>query len=170
MEQTLREIADSVAGDIIGDDQVIITGINSLDEASHGEISSFFDSRYEAQVKESKASALLVSEQIDLFQGPQVVVPDPKLAYAKVVGIFAPPLPRFPGISRDAILSETATFGENVSIHPMVSVGEGAVIGDNVTLFSGVFIGDRGRIGDMTVIYPGHSNRQTMAYGKEQDK
>ena len=38
---TVKEIADSVGGEIIGDDQILITGINSLEEASNGEISFF---------------------------------------------------------------------------------------------------------------------------------
>ena len=54
MELTLREIADSVGGDVIGDDKTVITGINSLDEASCGEISFFSDPRYRDSVKKQK--------------------------------------------------------------------------------------------------------------------
>jgi len=167
LERTLREIADSVEGEVLGDDQVVITGINSLDQASHGEISFFFNNRYRGGLKKTRASALLVSELIDLYPGPQVVVADPKLAYAKVVGIFAPPLTGFSGISHDAVLAETAIVGKNVSIHPMVYVGEGAALGDDVTLFSGVFLGDRVRVGDRTVIYPNVTIMHDCVIGSE---
>jgi UDP-3-O-[3-hydroxymyristoyl] glucosamine N-acyltransferase len=77
VEITLKEIADSIGGKVIGDDQISITGINSLEEASQREISFFSDSRYLESLKKTKASALLVSEVTDLYHGPQVVVSDP---------------------------------------------------------------------------------------------
>lgn len=154
IKQSLRELADFVGGEVIGDDQVLITGVNSLDKAADGDISFFLDSRLLEQVKETKASAILLSKAVDIFSGPQVVVPDPKLAYAKAASIFAPPIPGFPGISNNAIIDETSSIGDDASIYPMVYVGKEAVIGHGVTLFPGAFIGDRVRIGHGTVLYP----------------
>jgi UDP-3-O-[3-hydroxymyristoyl] glucosamine N-acyltransferase len=163
----LKEIADLVGGEVVGDDQVIITGINSLVEASQGEISFFADSRYKESLKETKASALLVSVVTDLYAGPQVVVPNPALAYARVATLFAPPLPRFPGISEKAFIHKSSKIGENVSIHPLVHVGEEAVIGDHTTLYPGVFVGDRVKIGNSTVIHANVSILHDCVIGKE---
>jgi UDP-3-O-[3-hydroxymyristoyl] glucosamine N-acyltransferase len=116
MEITLKEIADSIGGKVIGDDQILITGMNSLKEASHKEISFFSDSRYRESLKKTRASALLVSEMTDLFHGPQVVVSDPSLAYARVAGLFAPSVPRFSGISDGTTIHESSRIGEDVSI------------------------------------------------------
>jgi UDP-3-O-[3-hydroxymyristoyl] glucosamine N-acyltransferase len=163
----LKEIADLVGGEVIGDDQVIITGINSLLEASQGEISFFADPRFKESLKETKASALLVSAVIDLYAGPQVVVPNPALAYARVASLFAPPLPRFSGISEKAFIHKGARIGQDVSIYPFVHVGEEAVIGDHTTLYPGVFVGDRVRIGDSTLIYPNVSILHDCIIGNE---
>ena len=154
MALILREIADKVGGEVIGDDRVMITGIASLDEASDGDVSFFADPRYREVVKTTKAAALLVSKTVDFFHGPQVVVANPALAYAKVAGLFAPPIPKFSGLSPNAFVHESSEIGKNVSIYPMVYVGEGAVIGDNVTLFPGVFVGNGVKIGHDTLIYP----------------
>ena len=151
---TLKEIADLIRGEILGDSHVIISGINALDMASEGELSFFFDSRYRDMVKVTKASALIVSQPTDIYKGPQILVQDPKLAYARVAAFFAPQLPRFSGISKDANIDKTSSLGDNVSIYPMVYVGKKAVIGDNVTIFPGCFIGDRVRIGSGTILYP----------------
>jgi UDP-3-O-[3-hydroxymyristoyl] glucosamine N-acyltransferase len=151
---TLREIADMVGGEVIGDDQGMITGINSLHEGSSGDLSFFTDRRYRDEVKRTKASALLVSKAIDFFQGPQVVVPNPTLAYARVAGLFAPAVSKFSGLSPNAFIHKSSEIGENVSIYPMVYVGEGVVIGNDVTLFPGVFVGDRVKIGNNTRVYP----------------
>jgi UDP-3-O-[3-hydroxymyristoyl] glucosamine N-acyltransferase len=76
------------------------------------------------------------------------------LAYAKVASIFAPPVPRYPGISEQAVLHDSTRIGKNVSIYPLVYVGEEALIGDGVIMFPGVFIGDRVKVGNGTIIYP----------------
>jgi len=151
---TLKEIADIIGGNVLGDDQVLITGINSLDEASEGEISFFADPRFQDSLIKTKASALLVSKMTDIYEGPQVIVSNPMLSYAKVATLFSSPLPRFPGVSDKAFVHESSRIGKDVSIYPLVYVGEDTAIGDHVVLFPGVFVGDRVKIGSNTVIYP----------------
>ena len=156
-----------VGGEVIGDDRVLITGIHSLLEASPGEISFLSDPRYKESLKETKASAILVSAFTDLYAGPQVVVSNPALAYARVATLFAPPPPRFSGKSEKAFIHKSARIGEDVSIYPFVYVGEEAVIGDHTTLYAGVFVGDRVRIGNGTVIHPNVSILHDCVIGNE---
>jgi len=154
LKLSLKKIANQVGGNVIGNDSFIIEGINSLDTAAQGEISFFADRKYKESLRKTKASAIIVSEENLLFKGLQVVVSNPALAYAKVASIFAPPVPRYPGISEQAVLHDSTRIGKNVSIYPLVYVGEEALIGDNVIMFPGVFIGDRVKIGNGTIIYP----------------
>lgn len=154
MKLTLKEIADAVNGKVVGDGTIEVTGINSLGNASSGELSFFSDRRYKDQVKGTNASALLVSQPLDIFDGSQIVVTDPRLAQVKIVGMFAPPAAEFSGISDKAVIADSSLIGDKVSIYPLAYVGEDAVIGDDVTLYSGVFIGDRVRVGKGTIIYP----------------
>jgi UDP-3-O-[3-hydroxymyristoyl] glucosamine N-acyltransferase len=151
---TLRNIADAVGGTVVGDDQVLIKGINSLAMAKEGEISFLADLRLTYQLKATKASAVIVEHQTGLYQGAQLVVSNPYLAYARIAAIFAPSPPRFPGVSDKAVIEKGVGLGREVSIYPFVYVGHGAVIGNNVTLFPGVYIGDRVRVGDRTILYP----------------
>jgi len=154
LKLSLKKIANLVGGNVIGNDSFIIEGINSLDAAAQGEISFFADRKYKESLRRTKASAIIVSEENLLFKGPQVVVSNPALAYAKVANIFVPPVPRYSGISEQAILHDSTSIGKDVSIYPLVYVGEDALIGDNVIMFPGVFIGDRVKIGNGTIIYP----------------
>jgi UDP-3-O-[3-hydroxymyristoyl] glucosamine N-acyltransferase len=154
LEFELKEIAERVGGKVLGDDRMVITGINSLAEACPGQISFFADPRYKEGLRSTKASALFIEEPNPTFQGPQVIVRHPALAYAKVAALFAPPVSRFPGISEKASISESAVVGANVSIYPLAYVGENAVIGDHAVLFPGVFVGERVRIGNRTILFP----------------
>jgi len=138
----------------VGDDRISITGINSLLEAGENEISFLVRPQLRDQVMVTRASALIVKEQTDLYDGPQVIVSDPYLAYAKVATLFEPSIPRFPGISERAVIGEGTSLGDNVSIYPLVYIGKESVLGNNVIVFPGAYLGDRVTVGDETVIYP----------------
>ena len=167
MKLPLKEIAGIIGGKVIGDGGVMITGINSLDKATGGELSFFFDNRYRDQIKETKASALLLSDPVDIFPGPQVQVSNPRLAYAKLAEHFAPHATGVSGVSKEAFIDKTSRIGKKASIHPMVYIGKEAVIGDDVTLFPGTFIGDRVQIGDRTVLYPNVTVLQDCILGND---
>ena len=167
MEIALKKIAREVGGKIIGDDSLGITGIDSLDSARPGSISFFADRRYKESLTKTKASAIMVREETDLFRGPQVVVPNPELAYVRVADLFARPIPRFNGFSDRASIHENSRVGNNVSVYPYVYIGEEAVIGDDVILFAGVFIGDRVKIGNRTVVYPNVSVLEDCVIGND---
>ncbi len=165
MEILLKKIVQVVDGEVIGDDNIIISGVNSLEAASPGEICFFADQRYRESLKKTKASALIVKEKSHSFRGPQVVVSNPQLAYARVAGLFATPVPRYPGISEHAIVHENASIGANVSIYPSVYIGKDSVIGDETILLPGVFIGERVKIGNRTLIHPNVSILQDCLIG-----
>ena len=167
MELTLRHIAESIGGTVIGDDQALIRGINSLHLAEKGEISFLADPRLKDQVKGTKASAVIVKELTSLYQGPQLIYPNPYLAYARVATMFAPAIPRFPGLSEKAIIGEGTHVGKDVSIYPFVYVGQEAVLGDRVILFPGVYVGDRVTVGDGSVVYPNVTIMADCIIGKE---
>ena len=167
MELTLKHIAESIGGTVVGDEQVLIKGINSLLLAEKREISFLADPRLKNQIKVTKASAVIVKELTSLYQGPQLVVPDPHLAYARVATIFAPPVPRFPGISEKAVIEEGTHLGKDVSIYPFVYVGEESVIGNKVVLFPGVYIGNKVKVGDGSVVYPNVTIMSDCIIGKE---
>ena len=154
MKFTLKEIAERVSGEVSGNGEILITGINSLEHAAQGEISFLASSRYREQAAETKASALLVPKRLERFSRSQVIVPNPSLAYAKVAALFTPPVPRHPGISGKAYVHESAVMGKRVSVYPFVHVGEGAQIGDEAILFPGVFVGERAKIGNRSILFP----------------
>lgn len=166
MEVTLKHIAESVGGTIEGDDLVVINGVSSLALAKEGEISFLADPGLREQLQVTRASAVIVKAHTDLFLGPQLVVSDPYLAYARVAALFAPPPPRFGGVSERAVIGEGVLLGKGVSIYPFVYVGREAVIGDEVILFPGVYIGDGVHVGEGTVIYPNVSVLPHCIIGK----
>lgn len=154
VEISLKDIARVVGGEVIGDEQIKIKGINALDAAGPGEISFLTNARLKDRLPLTSASAMLLREPSSLYKGAQVIVADPGVAYAKVAGMFVSDVPVFPGISDKAVCHESCVLGKAVSIYPNVFVGENVTIGDETVLFPGVYIGDGVQIGSRTVIYP----------------
>ncbi|MBC8177873.1 MAG: UDP-3-O-(3-hydroxymyristoyl)glucosamine N-acyltransferase [Desulfobacteraceae bacterium] len=167
MEITLEKIAEIVGGEVLGDKSFVITGINSLDDAEPSEISFLANRRYAAAIKKTRAGAILISRDDPSFKGVKVLVSSPELSYAKVAAIFAPPLSRHPRVSREAVIHENSLIGKDVSIYPLVYVGEGAEIGDETTIFPGVFIGERVKIGKRSLIYPNVTILRDCLIGNE---
>jgi UDP-3-O-[3-hydroxymyristoyl] glucosamine N-acyltransferase len=166
LEFSVREIADRTGGEVLGDDRVTLKGIASLPEACPGQISFFADPRFKGLLKTTKASAVLMAEPSAEFEGSQIIVRNPTLAYARVAALFAP-LPKAVGVSDRAFISESAVIGDRVSVYPFAYIGDQAVLGDRVIVFPGVFIGDRVRIGDDTVLYPNVTVMNDCVIGAE---
>ncbi len=167
MGETLRKIAAYVSGELFGDPKSMIEGVNSLEGAGPNEISFCSGRRYQEALQKSRAGAVLIEAKSDLFAGAQIVVPHAELAYARVAWLFAPPVCRFSGISKDAVIHETCRIGDGVSVHPLVYVGDGAVIGDQTVLFPGVFVGENVTIGKRCLIYPNVSILRDCVIGDD---
>ena len=167
MALTLEEIARLVDGRVEGDAQLEVKGINSLDQASESDISFYFSSRYKDLLPRTRARAILVKEKTAGFNGPQILVENPERAYVKLAALFAPPVPRYPGISKEAFVHKSALIGNSVSIYPFVYVSERSEIGDETILFPGVYVGKDVSIGCRTVIYPNVTILENTVIGSE---
>ena len=166
--RTLKEIAGAVEGKVVGDENTVVYRMNSLEEATEGDLAVFFDPSLSELVKITKASALIVPSKIDFYHGPQLIFNDRdiKSSYVRIAALFMPEITRFNGISDKAFIHSDAQLGKDLSIYPRVYIGSNAQIEDEVTLFPGVFIGDNVKIGKNSVLYPNVSIMESCIIGK----
>jgi UDP-3-O-[3-hydroxymyristoyl] glucosamine N-acyltransferase len=163
----LEELCRSIGGTVVGDGRALITGVNSLEAAGPGDISFFSDRRYRKRLERTNATAVIVRERIPFFNGPQVLVANPSLAFARAAGLFAQKASAFHAKNKQSYVHESCRLGHNISISPMVYVGENAVMGDDVVLYPGVFIGERVRIGDRSTLSPNVAVLQDCIVGND---
>lgn len=163
----LEEICRRIGGRLEGDGERIIRGVNALEAAGDSEITYAQSGRYHAQASAGGAAALIVGEDFPGMPGRNLLrVAQPKLAFVRVMEMFAPP-PEPTGIHPDASIAQGAELAQQVSvgacaviaagarvgartiiepgayIGPGVSIGEDCRIGPNAVLMQGVSIGDR---------------------------
>jgi len=164
---TLEQIAKLSGGKLEGDPETKITGAASLAEATAHEVSFFNNPRYLAQLRKTRAAAVIVpgdfSEQIE---AAVIRTPDPAKAFGQVVTKFAPPPIKFaPGIHPSAVIHPRAKLGDHISIQPLVVIEAGARIGSRTVIGAGSYIGHDVVIGDGCMIYPRVTIRERCRLG-----
>ncbi|MGQ9508033.1 MAG: UDP-3-O-(3-hydroxymyristoyl)glucosamine N-acyltransferase [Thermodesulfobacteriota bacterium] len=154
MKKRLKELAEMVGGEVLGDGEIEISGAGSLEGAKAGEITFIANPKYLGKLKETKASAIIVSRDVRESEKPLLSVDQPLLAFAKILTLFSskPYQPR--GIDPKAWISLSAHLGKDLTIYPYVYIGDRCEIGDRVTLYPGVYVGEDSSIGEDSIIYP----------------
>lgn len=166
IKKSLQELADFINGKVIGDGNIIIAGINSIDEAKKGEITFITTPKYLSILKTTKASAIIVSSDFKESEKPLLCTDNPYLAYAKIVSLFHEKPYHARGINPSAVIGNNTEIGIDVSIYPFVYVGDNVRIGDGVSLYPGVYVGDDVHIGKGTVVYANTSIHEGCKIGE----
>jgi UDP-3-O-[3-hydroxymyristoyl] glucosamine N-acyltransferase len=152
---TVRQLAEWVGGQIVGDGGRVVGAARSLDEAGEGDVTYVEDARHLAAFLGGPAAAAIVPPKLTAAGKSLIVVPDPLMAFAAVVQRLhgrAEPTPS--GVHPSAALHPTVRFGADPSVEEFVTVREGTVIGDRCRLAAGVRVGRGCRLGDDVVLHP----------------
>jgi len=161
----LTELAEKVAGEIIGRGDIDIRGVAGIGEAQDGDITFVADEKHLQDLAACRASAVIVPRGALKPPIPSIAVKNPRYAFAQMLRIFHE-RPYAPGgISERAVIGKDVVLGAGPTIHPFAVVSDGAKIGSRVTLYPGVFVGTGSCIGDDTVIYPNVSIREGITIG-----
>ncbi|WP_432798649.1 UDP-3-O-(3-hydroxymyristoyl)glucosamine N-acyltransferase [Poriferisphaera sp. WC338] len=169
MTQTIQQIADLVQGKIVGSPDLEIHSLEELELADNGQLTFVGHADFAEKWPESKASAALVNEDIELEPGGNralIFVPNADLAMGRVLSVFAPePVQANPGVHPSAIVDSSATLGENVAVGAGCFVGPNVVLGSNTILHANVTLLDHATIGSDCVIWPGAVVRERCIVG-----
>lgn len=146
-----------------------ITGVAMLDEAGETELSYLGSERLVSQFTSTAAAVVVVQRRVKLpadCAKPVLLVDDADLAVAKVLELFAPPIPR-PAVGVDAAarVAGSAVIGEGAAIAPFVFVGENAKVGARTVLHSGVHIGADTVVGEDCELFPNVVVRERCSLG-----
>lgn len=164
---TLGELARMVSGELVGDPDLCITGVSSIEAAGPGDV-TFADDPKKARVAVAgEAGAVVVPPGVDLAGKPGVVVDNPRLAFARILAAFEPEgsVPA-EGIDPRSAVHPGATVLGGARIGPHVTVEDGATIGEGVVLYPGVYIGRDAKVGAATVLYPNVVVRERVVIGR----
>ena len=161
----LEEIAALLSGEIIGEPDIEISGVSGIREAKEGDITFISTKKYLRDISLCRASCILVKEPIAGIGITQLKVSNPYLAFAKLLELFYLQPAEPVGISENAVVSDKAKVGKDVSIFPFAYVADDVSIGDGTAIHPYVFIGKSSTIGENCIIHPHVTVRENVRIG-----
>ena len=138
-----------VQGTLLGDGEVLVDNLNSIDAAGPGEITFLVKPKEAEKLQTTRAACVLIPESLEADAAPALIkVKDPYLASAVVHNklLEKPFIAR--GIHARAFVGEECRISGQVTIGPLAVIGNRVKIGDRVTIEPGTVIGDDVEIGD----------------------
>ena len=162
----LHEISQLVGGELVGDRNLVITGVAGIKEAEKGDITFLANAKYLPFLRETRASAVITAP--DVQAGPVALVrtQNPPQAFTKVVSVFvAGPETSAEGIHPTAVIGTNVHLGERVSIGAHAVIEEGSRIGDRSVIGAGCYVGGRSVIGHDSRLYPHVTVRERVSIG-----
>lgn len=154
MSKTLGQLAEHVNGKVVGDANIKVSSVATLDSATASDISFLANPKYSRAIKTTKAGAIIVGKETPC-NIPLLVAADPYYAFAQIVILLhGHRKHKLTDISPKASVSPAAKIGKNCHIHDFVTVSDNAVIGDGTVIYPNVFIGPDVQIGTNCILYP----------------
>lgn len=171
---TLQKLADIVGADLIGDKELLIDSVASLDTANNSQITFIASSAFKKSLASTSAAAVILEPAYkDDCLVAALVVNNVLAAFAKIADYLHPYTAINCGIHSSAIIDSSAKIDPSANIGPLCVIGAGAVIEKNVNiesscvveqncviksgsiLHSNVTITFECEIGKNTIIHPG---------------
>jgi UDP-3-O-[3-hydroxymyristoyl] glucosamine N-acyltransferase len=164
MQRTLKEVADYLGARLIGEAQLEVSGVASVQAARPGDLVFVEDARYVKKTLESKATAVIAGEfalQKSKSGKPFLVVAHPRLAFARAAEWLAGDTTAPRGIHTSAIVDPTAHLADGVCVEECAVIRAGVEIGANSRIGAGCVLGPNVQVGSNcrlysnVTIYPG---------------
>jgi UDP-3-O-[3-hydroxymyristoyl] glucosamine N-acyltransferase len=153
--KTLGELAEYVGGRVCGDSKVVISSASTLGRAEQGDISFLANTKYERQLRTTKASAVIVGRETPSTTVPLLIAEDPYYAFMQImVLLHGHRKHKKVGISPRASISDSAKIGVDCHIHDFATVSDEARIGDGCIIYPGAHIGQGVQVGNDCIFYP----------------
>ena len=166
LHKTLNEIARLIDGKVVGDGDILITGVSGIKEAAEGDITFLANPKYSPLMDKTRAAAIITSIDAQKTSKPVILTENPSLAFAKIISMFMPDDAGHPqGIDYTVVMGKNVTLGKDVAIGPYVVIGDNVSIGDKSIIYAGCFIGHHSKIGSQALIYPHVSIRERISIG-----
>ena len=117
--QKIKDIAAIIGAEIVGDDNLLITGINEINVVQEGDIVFVDHPKYYNKVLNSKGTVIIINKQVDCPAGKALMVcEDPFGAFNRITSQFSAR-----SFSQKPI-SDSAVIGKNTRIMPNCFVGD----------------------------------------------
>jgi len=160
----LSELATAIGGELLGNGDIEISSVASLEDAESGDISYLALHSYSELANQTKASALISHSRVKNCQAAQILCNDPYLGFAKAMRLIYPALKPSGKISGKAEIND-ATIGDGSQVDSFAFIGNEVTIGKNCHIYPHAYIGNKVQIGDNCIVHSHVSIREECTIG-----
>lgn len=145
----VREIADRLGAPFVGDGNREIVRAAALESAELSEIAFVASEKFAAVALAGNAGCLVVPPGYAVTGRTLILTPDPRAAFAQIIGMLHARSRPSPGIHPTAVVDSTAVIHPTASVGPYcvvgnrVELGEDTVLHAHVTIYHDVTVGSR---------------------------
>ena len=161
----LSELATRLDCRLEGDGELDVTRVAGIQDAQPGDITFLANPKYEKLLATTRATAVILKEDVPAAPCAMLRARDPYLAFARAVSLFAPVSRPAPGIHALAAIAGGAHLGADVSVGPFVAIGEGARIGDRTVIYPNATLGAGATVGSDCTIHSNVAIRERCTVG-----
>lgn len=163
----LKEIAKLLNGKLEGEGETVIKNVAGIKEASIGDITFLSNSKYIEDLKTTKASAVIISEDIESIDRPVIRVKNPYFAFSQVLNILSSSKQDciLKGIHKSCLIGERVILGKDVSIGAYSVLENEVEIGEGTIIYPGCYIGTKSKVGKRALIYANVTIREETLIG-----
>lgn len=159
MEFKAKDIAAFLDGEVVGDSNVIVSGVSKIEEGKPGTLSFLANPKYENYIYNTGSDIVLVNK----YFTPKTEIPATLIKVDDAYQAFASLLDMYEqakqnskkGIEKPSFIDASSSTGEEFYLGAFAYVGKNSKTGNNVKLFPHVYVGDNVTIGDNCILYSG---------------
>lgn len=164
---SLKSIVDKLGGKVSKNAEENIFRVGSLAFAQQGAITFFNDTKYSQQLRETKASAVILkAAHADMTTLPSIITDNPYAYFAKVSQLLNPVSDKKTGIHQTAIIDSSVVVPSTCSIGAYVVIEKGVVLGDEVVVGAGSIVERDVILGDGTILEANVTIKHACQIGK----
>jgi len=154
MSYTLTDIAKHIGATVKGDGNISVSSLATLATAKNHQIAFLSNSKYQHQLQDTHAAAVIVSPALAEFCPTNALVMDnPYMGYAMTAQLLdSTPLPASE-VHPSAVVDESVKIGAHVAIGANAVIESGVELGDGVVIGPGCFVGKNVKIGANTKLW-----------------
>ncbi|OGH97752.1 MAG: UDP-3-O-(3-hydroxymyristoyl)glucosamine N-acyltransferase [Candidatus Margulisbacteria bacterium GWF2_38_17] len=158
MQLTISELSQQVSGSIIGNGDLLISSVGTIEEAVSGQVALLLDKNKKEAALSSQADVIIAAEDYINDKQNIIHVKNPRQVLPIILSLFEPIDTTVSStIHETAVISKSAVIGSNVAIGPYCVIAENCEIGAGSILYPHVVVGSNTRIGTNARIYAGVS-------------
>lgn len=154
MSYSVKEIAQILGGEVLGDPEIKINGFASADSAREGNVTFAENEKFFEQAQQSGASAIVVDKEFKSEKKTLIRVKNARVAFARLLQLFYPEPEYKGGVHPTAIVAPTAKVDPTAYIGPYCVICDNVEIGAKVVLLAHIYVGQSSQIGEETRIFP----------------